>query len=165
MARAEMTPAYTCEVCGKNTSRLLGFAAVVRLTGPGASAGKTSRHTAVLGTCAGHRDQIPQRFADQATAKGEVQWIADEPADLRPSEVQDWYAAVDRILTEAMISTGAAPSEALIPVVMPEDVPSACPHCGSALSWHTGPHVEDAAARDGAMAWECRGCGAAGMLI
>lgn len=164
MARAEITPAYTCAVCGKNTSRLLGFAAVVRLTGPGKASGKISRHTAVLGTCASHRDQIPQRFADQAAAKGEVQWLANEPSDLRPGEVQDWYAAIDRILAEAMISTGAAPAEALIPVVMPEDVPTACPHCDGVLSWGTGPHVEDAAARDRAMAWECRNCGAAGML-
>ncbi|MGK8525034.1 hypothetical protein ACRS6B_27425 [Nocardia asteroides] len=71
MART-ITPVYTRAVCGKTTTRLLGFIAVVKLSDGGEGRGQASRHATVLGTCAAHRDRIPEQFAAQAAARGEV---------------------------------------------------------------------------------------------
>ena len=162
MARAAITPVHTCAVCGKTTTRLLGFAALVNLTDDDST--RASRHTVVLGACAAHRYQVPERFAAQAAAKGEVVWVCDEPFPLRPAQVEHWYAEVDRFIVEAGISAGVLPADAFIPVTSPDQVPQECPHCGGELSWGTGPHVSDAAARGNAVAWECLDCHAAGIF-
>lgn len=163
MARAAITPVYTCAVCNKPTTRLQGFAALVNLTDDDKGT-RASRHTAVLGACAAHHAQIPERFAADAAAKGEVVWTCDEPFALRPAQVEQWYADVDQLIIDAGISAGVLPADAFIPVTSPGQVPQACPHCGGELSWGTGPHVADAAARGNATAWECLNCHAAGLF-
>ncbi|MEU1550811.1 hypothetical protein [Nocardia sp. NPDC005745] len=163
MART-ITPMYTCAVCGKTTTRLLGFIAVLKLSGDGEGGGQASRHAAVLGTCAAHRDRIPEQFAAQAAVRGEVISVSDEPVALRPAQVPDWYVEVERAAAEALASVGYPIDNTFIPVSSPDELPSTCPHCGGELSWGTGPHVADAAARGDASAWECLDCRAAGLL-
>src|SRR4030088_844950 len=102
---------HTCVVYGQTTSRLLGFAALVNLAD--AEGKRASRHTAVLGTCAAHRDQVPERFAAAAAAKGEVVWVCENPFPLRPAQVEGWYATVDQLIAEAGISAGVLPADAL----------------------------------------------------
>lgn len=163
MARTAITSVHTCAVCRKKTTRLLGFYALVNLASD--TGGRASRHTAVLGTCAAHREQIPALFAADAAAKGEAVWVCDEPFMLRPDQVEDWYASIDRTFAETLTTAGIAPAGgALIPVHTPDGLPRNCPHCGGELSWGTGPHVADAEARGNAFAWECLGCGSAGLL-
>jgi hypothetical protein len=87
MART-ITQVYTCAVCGKTTTRLLGFSAVLKLPDDGEGGGQASRHVAVLGTCAAHRDRIPEQFAAQAAARGEVISVLDELVPLRPAQVE-----------------------------------------------------------------------------
>ncbi|MFI5541644.1 hypothetical protein ACIA5H_35215 [Nocardia sp. NPDC051900] len=116
----------------------------------------------MLRTCAAHRDRIPEQFAAQAAARGEVISVPDEPVALRPAQVQDWYIEVERAAAEALASVGYPIDNTFIPVNAPDDLPSTCPHCGGELAWGIGPHVADAAARGNASAWECLGCRAAG---
>jgi len=163
MVRSAITPVYSCAVCGKTTTRLQGFAALVNLSDEQGQL--ASRYTAVLGGCAAHRAEIPQRFADDAAAKGEVAWICDEPVELRPAHVEQWYADVDRFLVKAGVAAGVLPAgTSHISISSPEQVPRSCPHCGGDLSWGTGPHVADARARGNAIAWECLDGRAAGIL-
>ncbi len=162
MGRTRVTPIYTCAVCAKPTSRLFGFAAVINLADDDGV--RASRHTAVMGYCAAHRDQIPNRFTDDAAAKGEGMWVCDEPFDLRPSQVESWYVDVDRIFATTADSTGATRGAAIIEVNTPEQLPRTCPHCDGDLSWDTGPHVAEAAERGDAFAWECSNCRSAGLL-
>ncbi|WP_280471250.1 hypothetical protein [Nocardia cyriacigeorgica] len=161
MRRTQVTAVYTCAVCRKPTSRLLGFAAVVNLAGEDVRA---SRHTAVMGYCAAHRDQIPNRFTDEVATKGEVLWVCDEPFDLRPSQVEGWYIDVDRIFATTVDNTGATRGAAMIEVNTPEQLPRVCPHCDGELAWDVGPHVAEAAERRNAFAWECVDCRSAGIL-
>ncbi|MGW5455814.1 hypothetical protein [Nocardia sp. NPDC003979] len=164
MAPKSITPVYTCEECGKTTTRLLGFVALLKLPGDGDRAAQTSRHTAVLGTCAAHRDRMAARFATLAAASGEVITVSDEPFELRPAHVDAWYAQVDQTFAQSLAEADHPVPNTAIAVNAPEDLPTACPHCGGELSWGTGRHVADAAARCHAQAWECLGCRAAGLL-
>ncbi len=102
MARRE-TRAYACDVCNKPTSRLFGFTAVIRLAdGP-----STRIKTSVRGYCATHREEIPGRFASDIEAEGTVQWsAADEPAELRPYEVEQWIKTVDGVISAVAAENG-----------------------------------------------------------
>jgi hypothetical protein len=161
VALTKITPVYTCAVCGKRTNRLLGFAALVNVTGE--QPARASSRIKVLGTCAAHRDQIPGRFAQEVAGLGEVVWVSD-PIDLRPADVNEWYVVAQQVIVDAGREAGVLPDNASIPISSPEDVPQGCPHCGGELSWGTGPHVADAQARGKALAWECLDCRAAGLL-
>jgi hypothetical protein len=153
-----ITPACSCEVCSKPTSRLLGFAAGLLVDDE-----TPSSHIAALGYCAAHRDRIPELFVARAAAKGTVHWMPDAPVELRPADVEDFLATAARVIHQAGVDAGFLPP--LQEVRSMEDVSKDCRHCGHPISWGTGPHVEDAAARPGrAAAWECRGCGATGIL-
>jgi predicted RNA-binding Zn-ribbon protein involved in translation (DUF1610 family) len=122
-----------------------------------------SLRSAVLGYCAAHKDLVAAKYADQLASEGDVEWLADPPAELRPGDVAGFLASVDRMLTDGIAENMDVPGgKALTPVT--DHVPENCPHCGAELSWGTGPHVSDAARRPRAIAWQCTECGAAGML-
>jgi hypothetical protein len=154
-----ITPAYYCEVCSKPTSRLLGFVAGLLIddTTP-------SSHIAALGYCAAHRDQIPQMFVEIASAKGTIHWQSDEPVELRPAEVDRFLGTAARIIHQASVDAGLLPPAQEIRSIgtYRETARTAELNCRGAP---VRTSLKPPAQRPGrAMAWECHGCGAAGML-
>lgn len=143
------TQTYYCESCSKVTTRLLGTVVGVELREGGA----TTRSN-VLGYCAAHRDVVLPEYLASLEPLGTVILLSDPPAELRPATAGRFLAWADRNMSLAF-HEDALTSEA--------KPPERCPHCRGSLSWGTGPHVADALQRD-AFAWECRQCGAAGLL-
>ena len=105
-----------------------------------------------IGYCFDHRDLVLEQWRAGLEEAGEVKWISEggEIRDLRPAGVPEFLAQADSVFQQ-MLPQGDALSS------------GACPHCGSEVSWGTGPHVDDAKQRPGTKAWECTGCGAAGL--
>lgn len=121
------------------------------------------------GYCRRHRDDVPGRFLADAQQRGTIQWSFDsdgeEPAELRPAEVDDWWHETGTVLMQAASESGAMPN-AYQPIDPAQGLPRQCPHCAGQLSWGTGPHAAEAAAYEGhGIAWECPDCGAAGLLM
>jgi hypothetical protein len=164
MARSTVGDFYRCDVCSQPTSRLLGFGAITS-TDHVEDRSTTSGFSAVLGYCASHVGQIFDRFEARAHARGEVVWICDDPTPLRPKDVADWQETVDQLMAHVLAQLEDTPENAYIPLENPTQLPEQCPHCDGILSWNTGPYVTDAATRPDALAWECRDCHAAGMLV
>lgn len=161
-------PAVGCDVCGKPTSRLMGFAAVVSIK-DGDAKPLTRIRSSARGFCLAHRDAIAPRFLADVEAEGEVLWQAPEPKMLRPSDIQQFHTEMNEMAVGLGEEMGISPERAQIEMNLTAgghiSVPDACPHCGGRLSWDTGPHVRDALERPGfARAWECLDCRAAGML-
>jgi len=152
--------AYFCDVCNQQTSRLFGFVAAIRVLATDDKP-MTRFRSAVRGYCAAHRDEVPGRFAADAAAEGDVVFIGEPPAELRPAEADHFLKAADHMATDDAERGGMNARIEL------EDgmAPQTCPHCGGRLSYRTGPHVADAAARASAIAWECLDCQAAGMMF
>jgi predicted RNA-binding Zn-ribbon protein involved in translation (DUF1610 family) len=121
-----------------------------------------SMRTAVHGYCREHRDQVATGFPDAMRQLGEVKFMGDPPADLRPGDVEAFMAYVDRERIGLASALGVPVERADGSLDVP---PSDCPHCGSTLAWDDGPHVLEAAQRGNARAWNCPNCGAAGMLM
>lgn len=159
MSPRKITAAYTCEVCNRPTSRLYGLAGAVAL----ADTGAVSMRSAVLGYCAAHREAVACGFAEALASEGTVEWIAEPPAELRPGDVDAFLAQVDAMMAASAEEHGLLPSGSTYEVNRGAP-PESCPHCGGHLSWGTGPHIQGAARRPGAQAWECPSCHAAGML-
>jgi len=168
--RVPNTPTIGCDVCGKTTSRLMGFAAVITLRL--ADGTKASRfQSSARGFCRAHREEIPARFLADVKAEGEVVWQAPEPAMLRPGNLPSFSRDMDELSLEIVEALGGAPADAQHHIFTSDALregapPKACMHCGGRLSWGTGPHVKDALKRQGrADPWECLDCGAAGILV
>lgn len=142
------TGVWVCEVCGKPVSRLLGMAGAVSLT-----AGGVQLRSVVHGYCAAHREAVRRAFSLELEAVGQIEWLGEPAAELKPREALAWQRYADREL-----SGGLDPDRGYV-----ASRDESCPHCAVAVSWGVGPHVSDAAARPGALAWQCRGCGAAGL--
>jgi hypothetical protein len=159
VSRRQRSPSYACDVCEKPTSRLLGFLAEIRLPD-----GETTRiRSSVRGYCAAHRAAVRERFAADAAVEGTVGWLDDDPATLRPAQVQDWLDNVDRAIALAHAGAGGIPAGVQASLVVAGGQ-STCPHCGERVSVGSGSHVDEAASRSAAEAWQCPGCGAAGLL-
>jgi hypothetical protein len=139
---------WRCDVCGKTVSRLLGWAAAVEIGGT-----ETQIRPIVRGFCVAHREAVPESYRRDLERMGTVVWWADDIVELRPRDVDDFLLEADRALGTFRMP-GAPPVD-----------PSStdCPQCGASVEWGTGPHVEDAAMRRGALAWVCTECGAAGL--
>src|SRR4051794_16230545 len=92
----EVTPTYRCEVCGKVTSRLLGFFAVVSTVNSAENGSqRTSARSWVAAVCLRHREEISQRFEAEVAAAGHVEFMGTPPAELRPADVAGFRASVD----------------------------------------------------------------------
>ena len=144
---------YTCEVCQKPVSRLHGVAATVELQDDG----RRQTKTAALGYCGSHRENVIPAWVQNMSELGETELISDEPIDLRPRDVAAFLEHANRTLAE-----GVGGYRRLEPG---EGVPTECPHCSGTLVWGEGPHASDpAVVEKRAFAWECRSCGAAGLL-
>lgn len=139
---------WSCEICGKQVTRLLGMAGGVE-----SPAGGAQIRPVVRGYCALHREAVRQAFQEELEAFGEVTWLGKPDVDLRPRNAFAWLQRVDQELGSAM-----ADGRGLV-----ETRDGSCPHCGADVGWDSGPHVSDAALRPGGVAWECAGCGAAGV--
>lgn len=146
-----VTPVYHCEVCGKPTARLFGLGAMLRLLDGGVVC-----RTVVWGYCLTHREEVPSRFDAYCRAGGEPEWIGN-PMRLKPQEVQGFFAWANRMYVNAAHESG-------LPDPLGSKSIEQCPHCCGTLSLGTGPHVEDAQQRDGAIAWECPACETAGIV-
>jgi hypothetical protein len=86
-------------VCRQQTSRLFGFVAAIQVR---ATDDKplTRFRSAVRGYCAVHRDEVPGRFAADSAAEGEVLFIGEPPAELRPAEADHFLKAADHMATD-----------------------------------------------------------------
>ena len=153
------TRSYTCEVCSRPTTRLFGFLGVVDPFDDGVGA---SMRAAVHGYCRDHRDEVAAGFPAALRELGEVRFMGEPPAELRPGEVGAFIAYVDQQRIELATALGVPiePSDGSL-----DAPPQDCPHCGASLIWDDGPHVLEAAQRGNARAWACSNCGAAGMLM
>lgn len=153
------TPAFTCQVCSRPTTRMFGFMAVVTPSDGGSG---PSMRTAVHGYCREHRDQVATGFPAAMADLGEVGFLGDPPAELRPDDLSWFMAFIDEQRVELAEALG-------LPVLRPDATldapPQTCPHCGAELAWDDGPHVLEAAQHGNARAWVCPGCGAAGMFM
>jgi hypothetical protein len=105
---------------------------------------------------------VPDRFATDVGRDGEVVFISEPAAELRPADAAPFVADADSMAAEA--AEGLLGPTARIEL-RNGHMPDACPHCGGRLSYGTGAHVPDAAARGNAIAWECLDCQAAGMVF
>jgi hypothetical protein len=143
-----ITPSCFCITCGRPTTRLYGVGAAVDLADGSGIRAKGE----VIGYCFDHRDLVLGQWRAALEEAGEVKWISegDEIRDLRPAGVSEFLAQADSVFQQ-LLPQGEALN------------PGACPHCGSEVSWGSGPHVDDAKQRPGTMAWDCTGCGAAGL--
>lgn len=147
----ETPQVYVCELCNKTVSRLFGVGAQVQLTD-----GRVQVKTAVLGFCAAHRDQVIPSWLASLSKEGRAE-LFGEPVGLRPKEGSVFLAHVTRELALAAGGYSTIDREG--------SAPSQCPHCGADLRWGDGPHSHDERVVAGdAHAWECTGCGAAGLL-
>lgn len=147
----EAPDVYVCEVCSKPVSRMFGVGAQIEMPD-----GRVQLKTALLGFCAAHRDQVVPTWLTSLSSKGSAESVG-EPVELRPREGKGFLAHATRELTRALGGYSSLAPE--------DDVPSQCPHCGADLRWGEGPHVDDDRVIAGdAFAWECPGCGAAGLL-
>lgn len=158
MSRAR-TRSYTCEVCSRPTTRLFGFFGAVDPFGDDTG---TSMRTAVHGYCLAHRDEVAAGFPAALRELGEVRFIGEPPAELRPDDVEGFMAFVDYQRQEVSAALGM-PTQQVTGSL--QSAPEDCPHCGATLTWDDGPHVLEAADRGDARAWVCPNCGAAGMLV
>lgn len=146
-----------CEACRRPTTRLVGvIVGVEPVEGDGGSV-----RSAALGYCSAHRDEVLPNYLASLAEHGTPTLISDPPPQLRPSDVDAFLTWADTMTGQEI---GNELGAGLVPIDTSDDVPSSCPHCGGRLSWGTGPHVQDAARRARAIAWECLHCGAAGML-
>lgn len=152
-----VTRLWRCETCDKPTTRMYGVLATVKRP-----EGVTSGRSVVLGYCAEHRAEVVPAFLATLEDEGAVRLISDPPEELRPAHADAFLSAATAALTAATGAVGDL--DAVIPAFTPDDVPQDCPHCQGRLSWGTGPHVRDAADREGTTAWECLDCRSAGML-
>jgi len=121
-----------------------------------------SLRTAVHGYCRQHQDQVSAGFPAALRELGEVKFMGEPPAELRPDNIDAFLAYVgqERVRWAGLLGV---PMESFAgSLVAP---PQACPHCASNLVWDDGPHVLEAAQRGDARAWHCPNCGAAGMLM
>lgn len=142
---------YTCQVCTKRTSRMLGLIAAVKTPDGGGVI-----RARVYGFCASHREDILPLFMSEAEALGEATLLSEPPSLLRPEDVPSFNMWVAGEMRDINTQSGAR-----LDLNSP---PQRCPHCDGPLMWDAGPHVADAARRPPARAWECSACGAAGVL-
>ena len=139
---------WVCEVCGKTVSRLLGMAGLVSLPGGG-----VQLRPVVRGFCVAHRDKVRRGYQDELEVAGEILWVGEPDVELRPRSALAWIRHIDEQMgTELAGGRGF--------VLSSEE---RCPHCSAHVAWGTGPHLDDASIRPGGVAWECTGCGAAGV--
>ncbi len=147
----ETPDVYACEVCGKPVSRLLGVGAQIEMPD-----GRVQLKTALLGFCAAHRAQVVPTWLTSISSRGRAETVG-EPVHLRPRDGKEFLSHATRELARAVGGYSTLDRQ--------DNVPSQCPHCGADLHWGEGPHVEDDRVVAGdAFAWECTGCGAAGLL-
>jgi hypothetical protein len=141
--------AYSCAACGRPTSRLHGLAAEIRLPDD-----LSTTKVEVRGYCAAHREDVLASWDQDMAAFGTLIWSASQsPMALRPQDVEAFEA---KALTDLAASWDVGGVDAM--------GRSICPHCGEPVSLGTGPHVDDVAKHPGTAAWQCHGCGAAGLL-
>ncbi len=141
--------AYNCAACGKPTSRLHGLAAEIGLPDE-----LSTTKVEVRGYCAAHREDVLASWDQDMAVFGTLIWSASQsPMALRPQDVEAFEATA---LTEFAASWDVGDVDA--------KGNSTCPHCAEPVSLGTGPHVDDAARHPGTVAWQCPGCGAAGLL-
>lgn len=141
---------YQCHVCGRPVTRLAGVGSIVDLAGGGGARALSE----VLGYCGSHpRTQVVQQWRAELEQLGAVQWVTSEDAvaDLRPAHVAGFLARTDAMFQQTLPQGQMAGSG------------RGCPHCGGPVAWGSGPHVGDSQQREGAEAWECQSCGAAGL--
>ena len=141
--------AYNCAACGKPTSRLHGLSAEIGL----ADDLRTTKVEA-RGYCAAHRQEVLAGWDHDMAAFGTLLWSASEsPMALRPQDVEAFEATA---LTELAVSWDRGKFDG--------HGAATCPHCTVAVTLGDGPHVDDAAKMAGSVAWQCPGCGAAGLV-
>lgn len=160
MPRNERTKTFTCEVCQKPTTRMFGFLGTVTPTDQDPGKGGVSLRSAVHGYCREHRELVAAGFPAALAAEGTANLISDPPSELRPDDLSAFEAAVDQMRMRFAVEAGLPLGKVDV-----TQAPEECPHCGAKLAWREGPHAAEAARRPDAEAWECTGCGAAGMLI
>jgi len=115
-------------------------------------AGEAQLRPVVRSYCAIHRDAVPEAFKEELEATGSLDWFSDPIAQLRPPDALPWLRIVDeRLLGHLAGRRGRMRSSS-----------GPCPHCDSKIAWGTGSHEDDAWVRN-AVAWECHGCGPAGL--
>jgi predicted RNA-binding Zn-ribbon protein involved in translation (DUF1610 family) len=153
---------FQCEVCGRPTTRMFGFLGSVAPRDEGGGQRGVSLRSAINGYCRQHREQVATGFPDALRSEGEVGFLGEPPAELRPGTVPAFLAAVDEMRLSFIDAVGL-PAGAHQGDL--DAAPEACPHCGGELAWAAGPHVAEAASRGNAIAWECTGCGAAGLFM
>jgi len=140
--------AWSCEVCGKRVSRLLGMAGAVEVAG-----GATRVLPVVRGYCAQHRSAVMGGFQGELAGQGTLVWLSEPEVELKPRDAEGFLRHADLALgsfrPEGAPARGGQSSE--------------CPQCGSCVDWGRGPHLADAAVRRNAVAWACRTCDAAGL--
>jgi predicted RNA-binding Zn-ribbon protein involved in translation (DUF1610 family) len=138
---------------------MFGFAGTVT---PTEGLGGLSFRSAVHGYCRAHRELVAEGFPAALRAEGDAEIISDPPAELRPDSVARFQAGIDELRVSFVDATGLPGGTYHGDV---ESAPKNCPHCGATIAWRSGPHLSEAAGRGNAEAWECTGCGAAGMLV
>jgi hypothetical protein len=154
MPQRASTRQHRCERCGKPTSRLFGVGAGVQLADPD----RSQVRVAALGYCLEHRENVVPDWRRSLELDGTVEWMPDEPVDLRPRDADAFVAETERTLAKEFGGFTSVEST--------EQVPQECPHCGGRLGWGGGPHAGDARVLKGkAFAWECLDCKAGGLLM
>lgn len=143
------TEQHYCLECGKPTSRLFGFSALADV-----GDGKKELKVDAIGYCMSHRDTVQ---AVWESSLGGTDWVAEEPIELRSRDARRFVEEVRIALAGGLGGVHEMPADG--------SAPSACPHCGARIYWGVGPHAQDQLViQDRAFAWECSGCGAAGLL-
>lgn len=133
--------------CGKSVNRIFGMAGAAELPD-----GRSRIFHVARGYCLEHRDAVPDAFRDELASTGERFMMLDPIVDLRPRNV-------DEFMRTSAVALGS-------PRDGRRDSSGAflCPHCDCRVDWGEGPHVADASAMEGTVAWQCPACGSAGLV-
>jgi hypothetical protein len=137
---------WSCDTCGKPVNRIFGMVGAAELPD-----GRSRILNVARGYCFEHRDAVPEMFRAELAAVGERYLLLEPFVDLRPRDV-------DGFLRTSAVALGS-------PQQGHRDDSGAflCPHCDARVNWDEGPHLEDARALDGTVAWSCHSCGSAGL--
>jgi hypothetical protein len=139
---------WTCEVCGRPVSRLLGMAGLV-----GLHEGGVQLRAVVRAYCLQDREEVRRGFVEELEALGHALWSAEPDVELRPRTALAWMQHVEQELG-AGLPGGRG-------FVRSRD--GRCPHCAAHVAWGRGPHLQDASSRPDGVACECSSRGATGI--
>lgn len=137
---------WVCDVCGRLVNRIFGMAGACELPD-----GRNRIFHVARGYCLVHRDAVLDAFRNELASAGEPYFVLEPIVDLRPRHVVEF-------MRTAAVALGS-------PQDGRRDTSGAflCPYCECRVDWGDGPHMADASTVDGTVAWQCPGCGSAGL--